>query len=108
MMQSSIPKTKENHEMRKIYQAFLSITIGLAFLITLWVLSNYFMVGGIQEVVIDGVKHTNILHPHPIYIQVPLAYFLIFGGIGSIIFGVLRLLQIFAIYKKERNEGAKP
>ncbi len=89
--------------MRKIYQGILCMIIGSALLITLWVLSNYFLAGGAQEVVIVGVKHTNIMHPHPISIPVPFAYFLIFGGIGMIIFGILRLLQTYLIYRKERK-----
>ncbi len=81
--------------MRKIYQGILCIIIGSAFLMSLWVLSNYFLVGGVQEVVIEGIKHTNIMHPHPRYIPLPVGYFLIIGGIGMIIFGILRLLQVF-------------
>lgn len=87
--------------MRKMHQGILCIIIGSVFLMSLWVLSNYFLVGGAQEVVIEGVKHTNIMHPHPKSIPVLIAYFLIFGSIGLIISGVLRLLQIFLIYKKE-------
>jgi hypothetical protein len=77
--------------MRKKYQGILCIIVGSG----LWVLSNYFLVGGVQEVVIEGIKHTNIMHPHPRYIPVPIVYFLIIGGIGFIIFGILRLLQVF-------------
>lgn len=87
--------------MRKAYQGILCIIIGSVFLMSLWILSNYFLVGGVQTVIEDGVEQRLILTPHPISIPVPLAYFLIFGGIGLIIFGILRLLQIFLIYKKE-------
>jgi hypothetical protein len=94
--------------MKKMYQGILCIIIGSIFLMSLWVLSNYFLVGGVQEVVIEGTKHTNIMHPHPISVPVPIAYFLIIGGISLIIFGILRLLQIFLIYKKECRKGIKP
>ncbi len=94
--------------MRKIHQGILCIIIGSAFLINLWIISNYFLVGGVHEVVIEGVKHTYIMHPSPVYIPPPLGYFLIFGGIALIIFGVSRLFQIFLIYKKECRKGAKP
>ncbi|MBU4374399.1 MAG: hypothetical protein KKD69_03215 [Euryarchaeota archaeon] len=87
--------------MRKTYQGILCIIIGSVFLMSLWILSNYFLVGGVQTVIEDGVEQRLILTPHPISIPVPLAYFLIFGGICLIIFGILRLLQIFLIYKKE-------
>ncbi len=36
----------------------------------------------------------NIIHPHPISIPAPIAYFLLFGGIGMITFGIFRLLNI--------------
>lgn len=77
--------------MRKMYQSILFIIIGSVFLMSLWILSNYFLVGGVQEVIIEGVKHTNIMHPHPISIPEPIAYFLIFGGIGLIIFGIFSI-----------------
>jgi hypothetical protein len=80
--------------MRKIYQGILCIIVGSAILISFWVLAHYFLVGGTQEVIIGGVKHTDILTPAPISIPAPIAYFLFFGGIGLIIFGILRLLQI--------------
>lgn len=94
--------------MRKMHQGILGIIIGFAFLMSFWILSNYFLVGGVQEVVVEGTEHTLIITPHPISIPVPIAYFLIFGGIGLIIFGILRLLQIVLIYKKECRKGAKP
>ncbi len=94
--------------MRKIHQGILGIIIGSAFLMSIWILSNYFLVGGVQTVIENGVEQRLILTPHPISIPVPIAYFLIFGGIGLIIFGVLRLLQIFLIYRKECSEGANP
>lgn len=87
--------------MRKTYQGILCIIIGSVFLMSLWILSNYFLVGGVQTVIVKGVEKRLILTPHPISIPVPIAYFLIFGGIGMIIFGILRLLQVFMIYKKE-------
>lgn len=86
--------------MRKAYQGILCIIIGSAFLMSLWA-TQYILVGGVQTVMEDGVEQRDILTPHPISIPVPLAYFLIFGGIGMIIFGILRLIQIFLIYKKE-------
>lgn len=89
--------------MRKTYQAILSIIIGSIVLMSLWILSNYFLVGGVQTVMEDGVEQRLILTPHPISIPVPLAYFLFFGGIGLITFGILRLLQVFLIYKKRRS-----
>lgn len=87
--------------MRKMHQGSLCIIIGSVFLMSLWILSNYFLVGGVQTVIEDGIEQRDILTPHPISIPVPIAYFLFFGGIGLIIFGILRLLQIFLIYKKE-------
>lgn len=87
--------------MRKAYQGILCIIIGSIFLMSLWILSNYFLVGGVQTVIKDGVEQRDILTPHPISIPVPIAYFLFFGGIGMILFGILRLLQVFLIYKKE-------
>lgn len=84
-----------------MHQGSLCIIIGSVFLMSLWILSNYFLVGGVQTVIEDGVEERLILTPHPISVPVPIAYFLIFGGIGMIIFGILRLLQVFLIYKKE-------
>jgi hypothetical protein len=55
--------------MRKMHQGILGIIIGFAFLMSFWILSNYFLVGGVQEVVIEGTEHTLIITPHPISIQ---------------------------------------
>lgn len=88
-------------KLRKTYQGILSIIIGSVFLMSLWILSNYFLGGGVQTVIKDGVEQRLILTPSPRSIPVPLGYFLVFGGIGLIIFGILRLLQIFLSYKKE-------
>jgi TRAP-type C4-dicarboxylate transport system permease small subunit len=82
-------------KMRKIYQGILCIIIGSAFLMSLWVLTHYFLVGGIQEVIIGGVKHALIRTPAPISIPVIIAYFLFFGGTGLILFGILRLVQTY-------------
>lgn len=87
--------------MRKTYQGILSTIIGSVFLMSLWILSNYFLVGGVQTVIVEGVEKRLILTPHPISMPVSFAYFFIFGSIGMIIFGILRLLQVFLIYKKE-------
>ncbi len=85
--------------MRKIYQGILCIVIGSVFLMSLWVLAHYFLVGGTQEVIIGGVKHTQILTPAPIAIPKPIGYFLFFGGIALIIFGIFRLIQTFLIHE---------
>jgi len=72
--------------MRKAYQGVLSIIIGSAFLMNLWVLSNYLLVGG-------TTKQANIMHPHPTSIPIPIAYFLFFGGVSLIIFSIWLLLK---------------
>lgn len=57
--------------MRKTYQGILSIIIGSAFLMSLWILFNYFLVGGVQTVIKDGIEQRDILTLHPISIPVP-------------------------------------
>ena len=79
--------------MKKMYQGILGIIIGSAFVMSLWVLSNYFLVGGKRD--------ENIMIPTPISIPIPIVYFLFFGGIGLILFGVLRLVQIIAVKEKK-------
>lgn len=76
--------------MRKKHQGILCIIIGLVFLMSFWVLASILVTGRQDDV---------IQHPHGIPVSSSVAYFLLFGGIGLIIFGILRLVQTFLIHE---------